>query len=100
MHLKMFKILLVENSEKISPLAFLFFEIRPFLWSGQGDLKSTFSKFWEEECEMVRGCNFRIGGVIEASKLAKFEIAVSSTFGVTKKNLIEKWGFEVNIKVL
>jgi hypothetical protein len=41
----MFKILLVEKSEKISPLAWVLFEIRPFLWSGQGDLKSTFSKF-------------------------------------------------------
>ncbi len=96
----MFKILLVEKSEKISPLAWVLFEIRPFLWSGQGDLKSTFSKFWEEECEMVKECNIIIRRVIEMGKLTKFERAVTSTFGVTKKNLVEKWGFEANIKVL
>jgi hypothetical protein len=45
LQLKMFKILLVENPEKISPLAFILFEISLFLWSGQVDLKSTFPKF-------------------------------------------------------
>jgi hypothetical protein len=45
LQLKMFKILLVENSKKISLLALVLFEIRLFLWSGQGGLKTTFSKF-------------------------------------------------------
>ncbi len=43
LQLKMFKILLVKNCKKISPLALVLFEIKPFLWSGQGGLKSTFS---------------------------------------------------------
>jgi uncharacterized protein with PQ loop repeat len=41
----MFKILLAKNPKKISFLALALFEIRLFLWSGQGGLKSTFSKF-------------------------------------------------------
>jgi hypothetical protein len=49
---------------------------------------------------MVRECNIRVGGVIEVGKLAKFKRVVTSTFRVTKKNLVEKWGFEENIKVL
>jgi hypothetical protein len=34
---------------------------------------------------MVRGCNIRVGGVIELGKCAKFEKAITSTFGVMKK---------------
>ncbi len=68
-----------------SSLGLVLFEIRLFLWSGQGGLKSTFSKFWEEECEMVRECNIRVRGVIEVGKRAKFEKAITSTFGVMKK---------------
>ncbi len=82
--LKIFKISFFENAKKINPLTLVLFEIRPFLWSGQGGLKSTFSKFWEEECEMVRGCNIRVRGVIEMGKQAKFEKAITSTFGVMK----------------
>jgi hypothetical protein len=34
---------------------------------------------------MVRECNIRVGGVIEMGKLAKFEKAITCTFGVMKK---------------
>ncbi len=83
--LKMFRILFVENPKKISLLALVLFEIRLFLWSGQGGLKLTFSKFWEEECEMVRECNIRVADVIEVGTIAQFEKAITSTFGVMKK---------------
>jgi hypothetical protein len=36
---------------------------------------------------MVRQCNIRVGGVIEVYKCAKFEKAITSTFGVMKKIL-------------
>jgi hypothetical protein len=39
---------------------------------------------------MVKECNIIIRRVIEMGKLTKFERAVTSTFGVTKKNLVEK----------
>jgi hypothetical protein len=34
---------------------------------------------------MVRECNIRVRGVIEVGKRAKFEKAITSTFGVMKK---------------
>jgi hypothetical protein len=49
---------------------------------------------------MVRGWKIKVREVIKVGKHAKFEGAVTSIFGVRKKNLIEKWGFEVNIEVL
>ncbi len=36
---------------------------------------------------MVRECNIRVGEVIEVGKSAKFEKAITSTFGVMKKIL-------------
>ncbi len=36
---------------------------------------------------MVMECNIRVGKVIEVGKLAKFEKAIASTFGVIKKIL-------------
>ncbi len=92
--------LLVKNSEKFSHLALVFFEIRPFLWPGQGGPKSAFSKFWEEECEMVREFKCKVQRDIEVRKCAKFEKDITSTLGVKKKSLAEKLGFKANIKVL
>jgi hypothetical protein len=36
---------------------------------------------------MVRGCNIRVRRIIEVGKFAKFEKAITSTFGVMKKIL-------------
>jgi hypothetical protein len=34
---------------------------------------------------MVRGCKIKVGEVVEVGKRAKFEKAITSTFGVIKK---------------
>jgi hypothetical protein len=49
---------------------------------------------------MVRGWKIKVREIINLGKRTKFERTVTSIFGVRKKNLIEKWGFEVNIEVL